>query len=526
VVNSSGSYPLTLSSSAGCDSIVTTILEVIPPINFDVNVSICSGAVYKLPDGTIVNSSGIYPTTFQSNAGCDSIITTYLTVIEPILFTQDVSICEGETFKLPDGTAVTLANTYTNILEAASGCDSVVTTNLNVQNAIDLIVSGDTSICAGQSVILTASGASTINWQASSGLLSTSGNTVTAIPNDSVMVYITANEGVCSASDSLFITLLPRPEISIQALGTIICLGDSIELSANGAETYVWNSLSNLSCDTCQTIFATPSDTSIITLSGLLGTCWDTTAFTIYPILPIVAQITGDTAICEGQSLTLVASGGLEYNWSSGDSTSTIVLNPSEAMEVSVIVNTGLCYDSTSFNFEVNPNPLVYTGLDTTITFGTTAQIQASSSNQIMWEFNATLSCEDCLSPIASPLETTTYCATTVNEFGCFYTDCILITVDTLCKDLFIPNVFAPIEGGHAENDCFKLYGTNCIGSMTLSVFDRWGEKVFVSTSVDACWDGTYKGKALNTGVYIYYFTAELITGETLNKQGNLTLLR
>jgi gliding motility-associated-like protein len=61
---------------------------------------------------------------------------------------------------------------------------------------------------------------------------------------------------------------------------------------------------------------------------------------------------------------------------------------------------------------------------------------------------------------------------------------------------------------------------------MTLSVFDRWGEKVFVSTSVDACWDGTYKGKALNTGVYIYYFTAELITGETLNKQGNLTLLR
>jgi gliding motility-associated-like protein len=340
------------------------------------------------------------------------------------------------------------------------------------------------------------------------------------------MVYITATEGVCSASDSLFITLLPRPEISIQALGTIICLGDSIELSANGAETYIWSSLSNLSCDTCQTIFATPSDTSIITLSGLLGTCWDTTAFTIYPIVPIVAQITGDTAICEGQSLTLVASGGLEFNWSSGDSTSTIVLNPSEAMEVSVIVNTGLCYDTTAFDFDVNPNPIVYTGLDTTITFGTTAQIQASSSNQITWEFNSTLSCDDCLTPIASPLETTSYCATTVNEFGCSYNDCILITVDTLCKDLFIPNVFAPIEGGHAENDCFKLYGTNCIGSMTLSVFDRWGEKVFISTSVDACWDGTYKGKVLNTGVYIYYFTAELITGETLNKQGNLTLLR
>jgi gliding motility-associated-like protein len=341
-----------------------------------------------------------------------------------------------------------------------------------------------------------------------------------------MMVYITATEGVCSASDSLFITLLPRPEISIQAPGSIICLGDSIELSAIGANSYVWSSSSSLSCDTCQTIFATPSDTSIISLSGLVETCWDTTTFIIYPIVPIVAQITGDTAVCEGFSIELVASGGLGYQWSTGDSTSTIELNPAASMEVSVIVNTGLCYDTTAFDFDVNPNPFVYTGLDTSIIYGTTVQIQASSSNEIMWEFNATLSCDDCLSPIASPLETTTYCATTVNEFGCYLTDCILITVDTLCKDLFIPNVFSPIEGGHSENDCFKMYGTNCIGTMTLSIFDRWGEKVFVSTSVDACWDGTYKGKALNTGVYVYYLTAELITGETLNKQGNLTLLR
>jgi gliding motility-associated-like protein len=526
VVNSAGSYPITLSSSAGCDSIVTTNLEVIPPINIDVNVSICSGAVYKLPDGTNANSSGNYPFTFQSSSGCDSIVTILLTVIEPVLFTQDVSICEGETFKLPDGSSATSSNSYIIILSAASGCDSIVTTNLTVQNAIELIVSGDTSICVGQSVILNASGASTINWQASSGLLSNTGNTVTAIPNDSVMVYITATEGVCSASDSLFITLLPRPEISIQSLGSIICLGDSIELSANGADSYVWNSSSVLSCDTCQSIYVTPSDTSIITLAGIVGTCWDTTTFTIYPILPIVAQVTGDTAICEGQSITLVASGGSEFQWNTGDSTSTIVLNPSASMEVSVIVNTGLCYDTTAFNFNVNPNPFLFTGLDTTITLGTTAQIQANSSNQIMWEFNSTLSCDDCLSPIASPLGTTNYCASSMNQYGCISSDCILVTVDTLCKDLFIPNVFSPIVGGHAENDCFKMYGTNCIGTMTLSIFDRWGEKVFVSTSIDECWDGTFKGKELNTGVYIYYLTAELITGETLNKQGNLTLLR
>ena len=102
-------------------------------------MSICLGAIYKLPDGTIANTSGNYPITFQTNSGCDSIITTYLTVIEPVLFTQDVSICEGDTFKLPDGSSVTTANFYITILSAASGCDSIVTTNLNVQNAIVLI---------------------------------------------------------------------------------------------------------------------------------------------------------------------------------------------------------------------------------------------------------------------------------------------------------------------------------------------------------------------------------------------------
>ena len=113
-----------------------------------------------------------------------------------------------------------------------------------------------------------------------------------------------------------------------------------------------------------------------------------------------------------------------------------------------------------------------------------------------------------------------------MNEFGCVATDCIIITVDTLCADVFIPNVFAPDAGGHNENNCFKLYGTDCIVSMALTVYNRWGEKVFESSRPGDCWDGNFKGKPLNTGVYVYYLDAELITGESISKQGNLTLMR
>jgi gliding motility-associated-like protein len=136
------------------------------------------------------------------------------------------------------------------------------------------------------------------------------------------------------------------------------------------------------------------------------------------------------------------------------------------------------------------------------------------------------LSCTDCFDPIASPLGTTTYCISSINAFGCYASDCVVITVDTLCKDLFIPNVFAPINGGHQENDCFRLYGTDCISSMSLSIYNRWGEKVFETSNKNECWDGNYRGETLNSGVFIYYLNADLITGESLNKQGNITLFR
>ena len=61
---------------------------------------------------------------------------------------------------------------------------------------------------------------------------------------------------------------------------------------------------------------------------------------------------------------------------------------------------------------------------------------------------------------------------------------------------------------------------------MSLTVYDRWGEKVFETTNKNDCWDGTFRGRDQNTGVFIYYLSARTIEGETINRQGNVTLLR
>jgi len=61
---------------------------------------------------------------------------------------------------------------------------------------------------------------------------------------------------------------------------------------------------------------------------------------------------------------------------------------------------------------------------------------------------------------------------------------------------------------------------------MNFGIYNRWGNKVFESTKPDVCWDGTYNGQALDPAVFVYHLSATLTSGETVEKQGNITLVR
>ena len=103
---------------------------------------------------------------------------------------------------------------------------------------------------------------------------------------------------------------------------------------------------------------------------------------------------------------------------------------------------------------------------------------------------------------------------------------------DTLCigstsctsSNIYIPTAFSPNASGRNDLQC--VYGADCIATMLLQVFDRWGNKVFESTDPKACWDGTYKGQALDPAVFVYHLIATMINGELMERQGNITLVR
>lgn len=113
-------------------------------------------------------------------------------------------------------------------------------------------------------------------------------------------------------------------------------------------------------------------------------------------------------------------------------------------------------------------------------------------------------------------------CLTATNASGCD---------DIYCRDIQIeysgvvdlPTAFSPNNDG--SNDLLLVRGFG-IKDMVLKVFNRWGELVFETTDQDQGWDGTFRGKPQETEVYVYLLQVEFDDGKTIEKQGNVTLLR
>lgn len=114
-------------------------------------------------------------------------------------------------------------------------------------------------------------------------------------------------------------------------------------------------------------------------------------------------------------------------------------------------------------------------------------------------------------------------------ETFCRTSDEIIIQVDKSRK-VYIPNVFDPnsVQG----NETFQVYtGVGVIGIKSFRVFTRAGDQVFervnyAPNALEAGWDGTFRGQALNTGVYVYFAEIEFVDGQTEVFSGDVLLLR
>jgi gliding motility-associated-like protein len=93
-------------------------------------------------------------------------------------------------------------------------------------------------------------------------------------------------------------------------------------------------------------------------------------------------------------------------------------------------------------------------------------------------------------------------------------------------EGIHIPTAFTPNASGNPDNDVYQIIAGKDIARIDFKIFDRWGNLVFQSDKKDFKWDGSYKSKPCNSGVYAYIVEVTYIDGLDKTFSGNITLLR
>ncbi len=180
-------------------------------------------------------------------------------------------------------------------------------------------------------------------------------------------------------------------------------------------------------------------------------------------------------------------------------------------------------YEPLPATIDIYPN-------DSTVDFGQSLQLytafQPYPSSDIVsynWSPSRGLSCVDCANPVVSVFDReNNYELTVIYNKGCIAKSNATVFVDGK-RELFVPNVFSPNNDG--ANDVFAVYGFG-IRDFDLKIFNRWGEKVFETTTQGVGWDGSFKGKMQNPEVYTYLLDIVYLDGKKTMQTGTVTMVR
>ena len=218
-----------------------------------------------------------------------------------------------------------------------------------------------------------------------------------------------------------------------------ICLGDTAQLDASGADSYSWSPSGSLSNATISNPLAFPTVNTTYTVvatdtNGCVNT--DSVVVTINS-LP-TASVSSDTTICVGDTASLVASGGTTYQWSPDSTLSNaFIAAPSAFPTLSatyqvIVSNANNCSDTTQVTVTVNPSPTIDAGLDQTICIGDTVQLGASGGLFYLWTPADSLSATTTADPFAWPTDSTQYIVTGADAIGCVFSDTVNVFVNPL----------------------------------------------------------------------------------------------
>ncbi len=537
-------YATTSSTACGADTSRVTIIwnGEAPSVTLSGNTSICQGestlitatgdAPFIWSDGsngvtyTSTSAENIYAAVSNSCGVDTAFLSITITGTLPIAsISGDLTICDnvatlltasgGDSYIWGDGS---VAGTYSNLvgsgyLVANNGCgtDTVHYTVVDLGNSPSVTLSGNTSICQGESTLITATGDAPFIWSDGSN-----GVTYTSTSAENIYATVSNTCGVDTAF--LTISISGTPPVASVLGDLTICDNIPTTLTAAGGDSYVWSDATTINT------YSNLAGSGYLVANNSCGT--DTSFFTIIDLgVSPIASIVGDPNICKSELSLFNANGGNAYLWSNGASENFMSTNQAE--DIYVIAYNQCGEDTTYFSlidqsvyaeFEMNDSvgyaPLIITFTNYSI-----------NGNQYEWDFgNGTISNNEddeisYTSEGSYPVQlvaTNDFCADTTIHF-----------VQILSSsNVYIPNSFSP------NNDNINDFFAPVVSSISedgysLTIFDRNGAVMFHSSTLGEQWDGTKFGIRIPTDSYVWRLQYKVI-GDLKNyeKFGHINLLR
>lgn len=535
------------------------------PNNPSISCTDCPNPIVSPTTSTTYQLSGTFD-------GCPTGASAQVNVRIPpsVLIPTDLELCTGESLLLnqandpsatyvwtatdPNFGTVTVAQpvvvpslpvtTYTVV--ANNGCITTKTFTVNMQTAT-LMTAGADTICQGGSALISASTSLPGSFLWSNGETRQLFNVTPAQTTTYTVVYTYGNN--CTLSDDVTITVQGQNAETAFPADLELCPGESIELNSltvPGA-SYQWTSNpAGLTSTDPQPTVSPAAGTTTYYLKTNLGICEKTDSIKVI-VYSANLTLPADSIVCGGTDLQLLASANATGNflWTTGDTTAELELDSITKTGTYGVLftygsNNALCTLTESvtitvkpsFNLKIvaDPNKNVYDlgeNIDLTAIVSPTMSLNGfnfvwKQNNQILNGNGDMISVVTDVSVNDTAILTYSVMATSSN--GCSRTvEKQLILLPPIVR---VPNVFTP--NGDGTNDIFKLKILSGIARIeNMTVYNRWGQKVYESTDQQASWDGKIENMEAPSDVYVYRITWRDGSGALRKpEEGEVTLVR
>lgn len=269
--------------------------------------------------------------------------------------------------------------------------NSTATTNCNLVNTIDNTGASNSPICAGETLELYVTNpqdGATYNWTGPNGFSQTTTNTTLSIPNATVNmsgIYHMTMSGTAQTSGeaTVNVEINPAPTPSIVADQTTICAGENIHLSADGNHPdylYQWAAVQNGTATTIannqSSIIVYPSESMSYILAAEENGCTGVDAINIIVNpRPQIEFAIDNSSLCNGETAHITASGGTQYQWSTGSTSNTITVTPTQTTNYTVTA-----HDAIGCTATATATVTVYAGTAQSTTNGSPCSAQTPAN--------------------------------------------------------------------------------------------------------------------------------------------------